>query len=59
MLEDLANAIPFYLAPVLSLVAPVLLLISFISPEISMKNHPPLVVVEPSLFFFKFFAGKH
>ena len=48
MLEDLADALFFYLAPILSLVGPLLVLLSFISPESRMGNQPSLVVIKPS-----------
>lgn len=49
MLDALADAVPLYIAPLLSLVAPVLVLVSYLSPVVPIKNHPPLVTIQPSL----------
>ena len=49
MLNQLSNAVALYLAPILSLTAVVLALLSYLSPAVILHNQVSLLVVKPSL----------
>jgi len=53
MLKELAKVLALYLAPILSLVGPLLVAVSYISPVAKMKILPSLVVVKPSRLLVK------
>jgi len=49
MLNQLSNAVALYLAPILSLTAVLLALLSYLSPAVILRNQVALLVVKPSL----------
>jgi len=49
MLNQLSNAVALYLAPILSLTAVLLALLSYLSPAVILHDQVSLLVVKPSL----------